>query len=122
VATTPPGRIVRRSPRHRLRLRVTTHRGSLFTLNVGPGGFCTELMRVLPVGAPLEGLIHLNGRDTSFTARVAWSVAGDSRLNQRGRMGVCFVQIDSDWARRLTSSGASGDGAGQQLGALQQDA
>jgi hypothetical protein len=101
-----PARVARRSSRQRLRLRVTTNRGSSFTVNVGAGGFCTELLRVLSAGEHLEGLIHLNGRDASFVGRVAWASAGDSRVNRRGRMGVCFVQIDSEFARGL----AAGDG------------
>lgn len=94
-------RVARRGRRYRLRLRVVTSRGGSFTVDVGPGGFCTELARVLPVGEPVEGLIHLNGRDASFAGRVAWSVAGDPRLNERGRMGVCFVRIEPEFARGL---------------------
>jgi hypothetical protein len=96
-----PVRIVRRCRRHRLRIRVTTSRGSWFTVNVSTGGFCAELMRALPVGGHLEGLIHLRGRDVSFAGRVAWATDGDSRLNHRGRMGVCFVQVDPELARDL---------------------
>jgi hypothetical protein len=98
-----PTHIARRSLRHRLRVRVTTSRGSSFTVNVSTGGFCTELMRVLSVGDHLEGLIHLGGRDASFAGRVAWAREGDARLNLRGRMGVCFVQIDPLLARGLAA-------------------
>jgi hypothetical protein len=86
-----------------MRTRVTTSRGSWFTVNVGTGGFCAELMRALPVGGHLEGLIHLKGRDVSFAGRVAWATDGDSRLNRRGRMGVCFLQIDPEFARGLAT-------------------
>ena len=96
-----PVRVTRRSRRHRMRMRVTTSRGSWFTVNVGTGGFCAELMRALPVGGHLEGLIHLKGRDVSFAGRVAWATDGDSRLNHRGRMGVCFVRVDPEFARNL---------------------
>lgn len=96
-----PVRVARRSRRHRMRARVTTARGSWFTVNVGTGGFCAELMRALPVGGHVEGLIHLKGRDVSFAGRVAWATDGDSRLNHLGRMGVCFVRIDPDLARDL---------------------
>jgi hypothetical protein len=89
-----------------VRLRVTTSRGSSFTVDVCAGGFCTELMRVLPAGAPVEGLISLGGRDASFAGRVAWARPGDSRLNQVGRMGVCFVRIEPEFARRLAASEA----------------
>lgn len=111
--------VSRRGRRHRMRLRVVTCRGSSFTVDVSSGGFCTELMRVLPVGEPVEGLIHLNGRDASFTGRVAWSRPGDPRLNERGRMGVCFVRIEPEFASSLepleVNAGAGGRHAGQGL-------
>lgn len=94
-------RVARRSARRRMRLRVLTPRGSCFTVDVSSGGFCTELMRVQAVGEPVEGLIHLNGHDASFAGRVAWSRPGAPRLNERGRMGVCFVRIDPEFARGI---------------------
>ncbi len=97
----PPIRVVRRNRRHRLRARVTTSLGTWFTVNVGRGGFCVELMRALPVGGHVEGLIHVRGNDFAFAGRVAWAMNGDPRLNHRGRMGVCFVRFDSELARKL---------------------
>jgi len=85
-------------------------RGSSFTLNVSGGGFCTEAIRLSPVGDRLEGLIHMPGGPVVFRARVAWMVAGDSHMSVRGRMGVCFVQIDRAFARDLE---ALIDGPGQ---------
>ena len=93
-----------RSPRRRVRLRVVTTRGSSLTVNVGAGGFCTGLMRVLPVGAQVEGFIHLDGREAFFSGQVTWSRPGDPRLNVMGRMGVRFVKIDAELARSLTGS------------------
>lgn len=111
--------VARRGRRHRKRLRVVTCRGSSFTVDVSAGGFCTELMRVLPVGEPVEGLIHLNGRDVAFAGRVAWSRPGDPRLNERGRMGVCFVRIEPEFASSLEprqeNASAGGTHAGQGL-------
>jgi len=98
-------RIPRRSRRHRLRLRVATCRSKSLTVDVSAGGFCTEMMRVFPVGEHLEGLIHLNGHDLFFTGRVAWARAGDPRIGELGRMGVCFRQIDPEFARGLASNG-----------------
>lgn len=98
---TMPLRVARQSRRHRMRIRVTTSLGTWFTVNLGRGGFCAELMRALPVGGSVEGLIHLKGCDLSFAGRVAWAVRGDSRLNYRGRMGVCFLRIDPVLARSL---------------------
>jgi len=76
-------------------------RGSSLTVNVSAGGFCTGLMRVLPVGSNVEGTIHLDGRDETFAGRVAWSKPGDPRLNVVGRMGVRFEKIDPGFARSL---------------------
>ena len=50
-----PGSRGRRMQRHRLRLRMTTSRGSSFTVNVSSGGACTEQLRVLAVGTRIEG-------------------------------------------------------------------
>jgi len=101
-----PSQITCRSPRRRVRLRVVTSRGSSLTVNVGAGGFCTGLMRVLPVGAQVEGFIHLEGREAFFSGQVAWARPGDARLNVMGRMGVRFLKIDLDFARTLAGSGA----------------
>lgn len=96
-----PVRVARRSRRHSVRMRATTSLGTWFTVNVGRGGFCAELMRTLPVGGSVEGLIHLKGCDVSFAGRVAWAADGDPRLNCRGRMGVCFLRIDPVLPRSL---------------------
>jgi hypothetical protein len=84
-----------------MRLRVSTSRGSSFTVNVGARGVCTEQMRVLPVGTPVEGHVFIDGRGAAFAGRVAWSLSGDSRFNQLGRMGVCFDRIDAGYAQGL---------------------
>jgi len=94
-------KITHRSPRRRVRLRVAMRRGSSLTVNVSAGGFCTGLMRVLPVGSNVEGTIHLDGRDETFAGRVAWARPGDARLNVMGRMGVRFEKIDPAFARSL---------------------
>ncbi len=96
-----PRQIIHRSPRRRVRLLVATSRGSSLTINVGAGGFCTGLMRVLPAGSNVEGTIHLDGREGNFAGRVAWSKPGDPRLNVMGRMGVRFEKIDPAFAQNL---------------------
>jgi hypothetical protein len=96
--------ITHRSPRRRVRLRVVTNGGSSLTVNVSAGGFCTGLMRVLPVDSQVEGRIHLDGQDGSFAGRVTWARPGDPRLNVMGRMGVCFEKIDPAFARSLAGS------------------
>ena len=96
-------RVRDRAQRHRLRLRVTTSRGSSFTTNVSLAGACTEQLRVLAVGTRIEGHISLDGRDAPFSGRVAWTLAGDSRTNHLGRMGVHFERIGSTLAQGLAA-------------------
>jgi hypothetical protein len=103
----PPAR--RRARRHRLRLKVSTGRGSSFTVNVGTGGYCTEVMRVYPVGDSVEGFIQTPRGKTSYRGRVAWSIPGDATVGLRGRMGVCFVQVDQAFDEDLRAS-REGDG------------
>ena len=74
------------------------------TINVSAGGFCTGLMRVLPVGTHVKGLIFLRGRDASFAGQVTWARAGDSSLHLMGKMGVRFVEIDPAFARSLDAN------------------
>jgi hypothetical protein len=97
-----PRRLALRSPRRRIRLRLMTGRDSSFTVDASAKGVCTERMRVLPVGTRVEGYIHIDGQDAPFVGRVAWSRSGDSRLNQLGRMGVCFDRIDPVFAVALS--------------------
>jgi len=99
-------RVEDRKPRHRLRLRVTTSRGSSFTVNVSRGGACTEQMRVLAVGTRIEGSISLDGRDALFEGWVAWALAGDSRLNQLGRMGLRFERVGPELSLGLAARSA----------------
>jgi hypothetical protein len=89
-----------------LRLRVTTTAGSFFTVNVSPGGVCTEQMRVLTAGTQVAGSIHIDGQNVPFTGRVAWARAGDSRLNQLGRMGLTFGHIDAGLVQGLEARDA----------------
>jgi hypothetical protein len=95
-----------RRTRHRLRVRVTTIRGSSFTVNVSQGGVCTEQLRVLPVGSRIDGLISLDGRDAIFSGRVTWTLFGDPRLNQLGRMGVKFERIGPELAQGMAARAA----------------
>jgi hypothetical protein len=77
---------------------MTTGRGTSFTVNVSPGGACTEQMRNPQVGTQVEGFIHLDGRDTAYTGRVIWAREGDQRLNALGRMGVRFDEVGPELA------------------------
>jgi hypothetical protein len=100
------GHIVRGSPRRRVRLRVVTSRGNSLTVNVSAGGFCTGLMRVLPAGTHLEGLIHLDGQDAPFSGHVVWARPGNPRLSLMGTMGVRFIDVDPNFARNLEARDA----------------
>jgi hypothetical protein len=95
-----------RAARHRLRLRMTTGRGTSFTVNVSPGGACTEQMRNVPVGVQVAGVIRLGGRDAVYTGRVIWAREGDQRLNALGRMGVRFDRIGPELACGLDERNA----------------
>ncbi len=74
---------------------------SMFTLDVGAGGFCVEVMRVLPAGTPLRGSIFLEGREAVFAGTVVWAHPGDPRLNLRGRMGVRFLRVAQGFADQV---------------------
>jgi hypothetical protein len=98
MAIRPPdaanrGHTIPRTSRHRARLRVVSPRGIWFTANVSTGGFCTALMRVLPVGTRIEGTVHFDGNDEPFVGRVAWARRGDPRMNLMGTMGVSFEKL-----------------------------
>jgi hypothetical protein len=87
--------------RQRRRYKVTVDAGSWFTTDVCAGGFCAELMRVLPLRTSVEGAIHVKGVQVPFAGEVVWARRGDWHLNLRGRMGVHFTRIGSDLARLL---------------------
>jgi hypothetical protein len=89
-----------------------TSRGSSLTVNVSAGGFCTGMMRVLPAGTPLDGTIHLDGREAFFSGHVVWARPGNPRLNLMGTMGVRFGEIDADFARNLRTGEVQGSSPG----------
>jgi len=90
----------RASLRYRRRYRVLlTGHPSAFTVDVGAGGFCTELMRVLPPGTPVAGSLHVKGAEVAFAGRVAWARPGEARMNLRGRMGVSFTRVQDGFEK-----------------------
>jgi hypothetical protein len=91
-------------PRRRVRVRIVTPRGSSLTNDLGPGGFCTSLMRVLPVDSRFEGTIHHDGRDERFTGRVVWARPGNPRLGIAGMVGVRFESIPPDLVRGIAAA------------------
>jgi CheY-like chemotaxis protein len=93
----------RASGRQRRRFKVKLGQGTSFTSDVSPRGFSTEVMRVLPAGAPVQGSIEAAGRAVEFTGRIAWSAPGDPSLNLRGRMGISFTNATRELLELLTT-------------------
>ena len=94
----------RKWPRLRHRYKVLVKGIPAFTVDLSGGGFSTELLRVLPPGAEIEGNICIKGRDFPFTGRVVWATAGAPYAGRRGRIGVLFTQVAPE-VRELGNSG-----------------
>jgi PilZ domain len=102
------GRLVpRRHPRRRVRVRVVTPRGSSLTTDVGPGGFSTSVMRILPVDSRFEGTISVRGQDEHYTGRVVWARPGNPRLGIAGAFGVCFESISQHFASDIADTSST---------------
>ncbi len=81
----------RTTSRHRRRLRARLDGlTTAFTVDVGPGGFCVLVNRVINPGMPLSGSLHVDGAEVPFEGRVAWVKPGDVRLRIPSRVGVSF--------------------------------
>ena len=108
--------------RQRRRYKVTVNATSWFTTDVCAGGFCAEMMRVLPLRTLVEGAIHVRGVQLPFAGKVTWATRGDWHLNLRGRMGLQFTRVAADLAGLLDQSleglvpGTSRDGLGPRGG------
>lgn len=85
----------RRWRRHRRRVKVTLRHSTSYTVDLGCGGFCVELLRVLAPGSIVAGTVHERQSDVRFSGTVAWAKPGDPYLGLRGRMGVRFTTVDS---------------------------
>jgi len=79
--------------RQRRRFKVTLKQGPSFSVDVCAGGFCTELLRVLPPGTSVEGTILVKGAEVPFSGRVVWARSGEPHLGLKGRMGILFTHI-----------------------------
>jgi hypothetical protein len=106
-------RNTRSSSRQRRRFKVVLGHAPCFTIDVGAGGFCTELLRVLVPGTAVEGSISAKGTEFAFAGRVAWAKPGDARMGLRGRMGVCFTQVSPDFLHLVELPSSSLGHAGQ---------
>jgi len=111
--TNPPGppRDTRSGPRQRRRCLVRIGSSSSFTADVGGGGFCVRLMRVLPVRSAVEGSIQVGEQVLPFAGRVAWVELGDRHLNLPGRMGVQLTRIAASFRGLLEGPQARGSAA-----------
>jgi hypothetical protein len=89
-------RQVRSAARRRWRFKVTFGASISFTTDVSKGGFCTEVMRVLPAATKVQGSLEGFGKTVPFAGRVAWNAPGDASLNMRGRMGISFTDVGRD--------------------------
>jgi hypothetical protein len=85
----------RRWVRVRKRFKVTFSKNASFTIDVSGGGFCAQLLRVMPPGTPVAGTILDNGKTVSYAGRVVWARAGDPHLSIPGRMGVEFTTVEA---------------------------
>ena len=89
---------VRSADRRRWRFKVMLGGVASFTTDVSKGGFCTEVMRVLPPTTRIQGWIEGFGKKVPFAGRVAWNHPGDPSLNVRGRMGISFTEVGAELA------------------------
>ncbi len=92
-----------RKVRFRQRFPVTVGPMTAFTVNLGAGGFCTELLRVLLPGTAVEGAIRVRNQEYPYSGRVAWVREGSPRLNVRGRMGIRFLSVAPEFEALLAS-------------------
>jgi PilZ domain len=86
----------RKWPRLRRRCRVLVRGIPAFTVDLSGGGFSTELLRVLPPGSELEGILSIDGKDLPFSGRVVWARAGAPYAGLRGRIGVTFTNAPAE--------------------------
>jgi hypothetical protein len=98
----------RRHTRFRRRFRVELGHTAAFTVDVSTGGFCVELLRVLPPGSALEGSMHVLGRELPFGGQVVWARQPAAGLNIRGRMGVRFTLPPPGLKQLIESKGRPG--------------
>ena len=83
---------------------MTLGRTTSFTTNVSQEGFCTEAMRLIAPGTPVEGAICLDGNDYAFAGSVVWAKPGDPRVYLRSRMGVRFSRVSPGFQRIVGSA------------------
>lgn len=91
---TSGSRVERSSARVRRRFRVSLKHSPCFSVDIGAGGVCLEILRVLPPGSLIEGTVLVHDSERFFAGRVVWAKSGVPHLGLRGRMGVAFTKSD----------------------------
>lgn len=91
-------------PRVRKRLRVVLNGAQSFTSDVSPGGFCIELLDVLPPGSDVSGTLNLEDAAFQFSGKVQWAVSGERKIMKRGRMGIRFTGIDPSFFQKYIAA------------------
>ena len=94
----------RSSVRQPKRFKLATGQSTVFTLDVGEGGLCFESMKVPARSTEVSGSVNVAGVDFTFQGTVAWTIAGDPRVNQRGRCGVRFTKVADGFVEALRLS------------------
>src|SRR4051812_20522489 len=85
-------------PRQKRRLKIDLGPSfPSFTADVSPGGFAVESAVVQRPGTRVEGSISVERHEFPFVGEVSWAQMGDPRMSLRGRMGVRFVEISSEF-------------------------
>ncbi|MDY7232323.1 PilZ domain-containing protein [Hyalangium rubrum] len=88
---------------HRFAVRL---RGMLpvYTRDVSPSGFQADMLQPMQPGTPVRGTLALEGAELPFEGEVVWTrqYAGE---HMRGRYGVRFTSLPSDFTRRLLAYG-----------------
>lgn len=95
--------VMRATPRHRRRLRVSLGTTPVFTADISAGGFCVEILRTPMPGTPVIGTIRIDGTEVHYAGRVVWAKVGSPRLNLRGRIGVRFTSLPASAAKLLAA-------------------
>lgn len=85
----------RKIERLRRRLRFSANGSAGFTVDISPGGFCAELMKVPIPGTSVNGALELQGERFDYQGTVRWAMAGEPRIGHRGRIGIQFTSISN---------------------------
>ena len=83
------------------RFKVVVGPTTLFTHDVGVGGLCLEAMTLPARHSIIQAQVVVSGVPYTFEAVVAWTLAGDPRVGNRGRCGIRFTRIAPEYLAAL---------------------